>query len=336
MRRRRGKQQVLKIRKLCLLRASLEHWGGTSIPPTSAKLPTRRLCCQSRCKTRIIYQRLLLGCRRRTRNLKFPRQLHGAKRGCSLPLAGGITNLLGPVGPKAGETTGTYSTHSSSTTLMICTSGFVAVSLQGLPPWYLWLLVLFVLQRCKTSPYQQARRSLTTWPLHAVLTRLQGAYKKFDVMLLARATDSESIVKSDSEKKLLGVKCGLRAIYCAQNRTPRFSPSLMASRSRFKTNLTLRVSGPRITSVVNWNTWNITFFRSIRKPTQASAIQNTWLDTIHSLNRCCWAREPPCAGQIDRTSLTSGRLPQLPLFLHEGLTPSPARFNFAPSRPLLL
>ena len=44
------------------------------------------------------------------------------------------------------------------------------------------------------------------------------------------------------------------------------------------------------------------------KPTHATAIQHTWLDTIHTLYRCCWARKPICAEQNDSTSPPSGRL----------------------------
>ena len=51
---------------------------------------------------------------------------------------------------------------------------------------------------------------------------------------LSMATDSDSIVKPNSEEKLRCVKCGLRTKFCAQNRTPSTSSSfcsLMATRS---------------------------------------------------------------------------------------------------------
>ena len=53
-----------------------------------------------------------------------------------------------------------------------------------------------------------------------------------DVMLYAIATDSDSIVKRDSEEKLLCVKCVLRTKSFTQSRTPRTSSSLMAIRPR--------------------------------------------------------------------------------------------------------
>ena len=64
-------------------------------PLTSAKLPTRSLCCPSEHKTRILYQVLLLGSSRRTGSLKFPWQLHGAQRDFLLPLAGVRANFPG-------------------------------------------------------------------------------------------------------------------------------------------------------------------------------------------------------------------------------------------------
>ena len=124
----------MKRHKLSLKKAHLEYGGGTSIPPTSARLPTRSLCCQFGCKLGILYQGSLLRRRSGTGNLNFPRQHHGAPGDLSHPFAGGGKNLAGPGRPGAGEATGTYSTHPSSTTSENGNPGFDVVSLRGVPP----------------------------------------------------------------------------------------------------------------------------------------------------------------------------------------------------------
>ena len=48
------------------------------------------------CKTGILYQGSVLGSRRRTTNLNFPRQLHRVTRVFSFPLAGGRTSFARP------------------------------------------------------------------------------------------------------------------------------------------------------------------------------------------------------------------------------------------------
>ena len=62
-------------------------------------------------------------------------------------------------------------------------------------------------------------------------------------MLSAIATDSNSIVKPDSEKKLLCARFGLPTESCTQSRTPWSSSSLMAIRLRLTRNFSPRVSG---------------------------------------------------------------------------------------------
>ena len=211
---------------------------------------------------------------------------------------------LGPGGPRAGKATGTYSTSTSSTTSEIRTPGLNTVSLRRVPPWYNPSLVSFAVQWWKTTRSQPARRSVMTWPAYAVPTILQGAQTGLNVMLSAIATESGSIVKPDSEKKLLCVKCGLRTKSYRQSRTPRTSSSLMATRSRLTINFSPRIAGPCITSVVNWISWNNAISWP-KQTTHESAKQNAWLDTIYTLDRWWRARKPACAEQ-DRTSLRQG------------------------------
>ena len=103
MRKKNGKHRFIKRSKLSLWKTHLEYWGRVSIPTTSTRFLTRSLCCRSGCKIGILYQRSSLGKSRATGNLKFPRQLHGAPRDFSLPLAGGGTNFSGPRRTKSSQ-----------------------------------------------------------------------------------------------------------------------------------------------------------------------------------------------------------------------------------------
>ena len=159
-------------------------------------------------------------------------------------------------------------------------------------------------------------------------------------MLPGMATDSESIVKPDSEKKLLCVKYGLRTKSCTQSRTPRTCFSLMAIRSRLIKNLWLRVAEPRITSAVKWNTWNITVSRTIEnntwnfKTTCMFGYDTYFTQVLTSMetNLCRTERQ-----EVPYVRVVPRGLPQrLPLFLHKKLVFSPARFNFAPFGPPFL
>ena len=142
----------------------------------------------------------------------------------------------------------------SSATTEIHSPGLDAVLIRGVPRSYHRSLVSLAVRWRKTTQTQRLRRSLTTWPAQAVLTRLRGTYTEFDAMLSAMATDSKKLVQPDSEIKLLCVKCGLRTKSCTHSRTPCTSPFLMTNRSRFIINFSPRVAGPRVTSAVNWNT----------------------------------------------------------------------------------
>ena len=120
--------------KLSLWKAHLEHWGGTLIPFTLARLPTRGLCCQSGCKTRIFCEGSLPGSSRRTGNFKFLRQSYGAPRFLFFRLLGEERILLGSGGPRTSEVTDTYSTRPSSSTCEKRTPGLDAVWFPEVPP----------------------------------------------------------------------------------------------------------------------------------------------------------------------------------------------------------
>ena len=78
----------------------------------------------------ILYQGSPLGTSWRLGNLKFLRQLHGAPRDFSFPLAGGRSIFARPGGPRAGEATGTYPRRPVSTTTQIRTPNLDAVWLR--------------------------------------------------------------------------------------------------------------------------------------------------------------------------------------------------------------
>ena len=141
------------------------------------------------------------------------------------------------------------------------------------------------------------------------------------------------MLKPVSEKKLLCVKCGLRTKSCTQSRTPRTSSLLMATRSRLMVKSSHCVEDPRITSVVNWNTWKTQLHERMRQLTGAGATSLFGYDT-------CFIQVPTSAktslSRTERQDVTyvraapRGRPLQLPLFLHKGLVLSPARLNLAP------
>ena len=173
--------------------------------------------------------------------------------------------LLGPGEPRTGGQTGTYSTRPSSTTSDILTPGLDGDSTRGALPWCQRSLVSFVERRRRTTRSQQEHMSAITWLAEEEATTFHGAYTGLDVMLLATATDSESIVKPVSEKKFLCVKCGPRTKSCTHSRTPRTSSLSMATRSKLIVNSSPFADDPRITRVVNWNTWKTTLHEGTRQ-----------------------------------------------------------------------
>ena len=228
----------------------------------------------------------------------------------------------------------------SSKTSEFCAPVFDDVSLQGVPPWSIRLLLSFAVHQRKITRSQQAHRSFSTWPAHAVCTRLHEAYKKLNVMLSGMATNSERNVKSDSEKKLFYVKQGLRTKSCTQTMTPHTCRYDMATQSRLITNLLQGIAGPRTTSAVKRNHWNFTF------PEQ-SKIHIYNCSTAYMIGYDAFFIQvlPSSKTSISRTerqdfpyvkASPQGRPHQLQLFLNEGLVLSPARFNFAPSCPPFL
>ena len=158
-------------------------------------------------------------------------------------------------------------------------------------------------------------------------------------MLSAIATDSDNMFKPVSEKKLLCVKCGLRAKSCTQSRTPRTSSLLMATRSRLMVKSSHCVEDPRITSVVNWNTWKTQLHERMRQFTGAGTTSLFGYDTY-------FIQVPTSAktslSRTERQDVTyvraapRGRPLQLPLLSHKGLVLSPTRLNLAPPSPTLL
>ena len=141
-------------------------------------------------------------------------------------------------------------------------------------------------------------------------------------MLSAIATDSDNMLKPVSEKKLLCVKCGLRTKSCTQSRTPRTSSLLMATRSRLMVKSSHCVEDPRITSVVNWNTWKTQLHERMRQFTGAGATSLFGYDTDF-IQVPTSAKTSLC--RTERQDVTNvraaprGRPLQLPLFLHKGL-----------------
>ena len=87
------------------------------------------------------------------------------------------------------------------------------------------------------------------------------------------------MLKPVSEKKLLCVKCGLRTRSCTQSRTPRTSSLLMATQSRLMVKSSHCVEYPRITSVVNWNTWKTQLHEKMKQFTRAGATSLFGYDT---------------------------------------------------------
>ena len=61
MRHKRGEiSKIVKLQSqimqaLCLWKAHLKYWSGTTITPTPTRLPARSWCCRSRRKTRVLY-----------------------------------------------------------------------------------------------------------------------------------------------------------------------------------------------------------------------------------------------------------------------------------------
>ena len=147
--------------KLSSWKTYREYWGQTSIPTISTGLPTRSLCSQRGCKTRLLHQRLLLWNSRRTGNLKFQRHFHGAPTDFSLPLGRRRTNFARPRRTKTSKATGTYSTPASFTTSEFPTTGPDAVSLPEVLPWYNHSLVPLTVRRRKRTQSRQAHISLT-------------------------------------------------------------------------------------------------------------------------------------------------------------------------------
>ena len=158
-------------------------------------------------------------------------------------------------------------------------------------------------------------------------------------MLSAIATDSDNMVKPVSEKKFLWVKCGIRTKSCTQSRTPRTSSLLMATRSRLMVKSSHCVEDPRITSVVNWNTWKTQLHERMGKLTGVEATSLFGYDT-YFIQVPTSAKNSLCRTEWQDVTYVRaaprGPPLQLPLFLHKGLVLGPARLNLATLGPTLL
>ena len=158
-------------------------------------------------------------------------------------------------------------------------------------------------------------------------------------MLSAIATDSDNMVKPVSEKKFLCMKCGIQRKSCTQSGTPRTSSLLTATRSNLMVNSPPSVGHPRITSVVNWNTWNTEPPRRMRQFKGGKATFLIGYDT-YFIQMPTSAKTSLCRTEWqDITYVRAaprGRPLQLPLFLHKRLVLSPGRLNLATPGPILL
>ena len=158
-------------------------------------------------------------------------------------------------------------------------------------------------------------------------------------MLSAIATDSDNMAERVSEKKFLCVKCGLRTKSCTHSRTPCTSFLLMATRSWLMVNSSPCAGVPRITSVVNWNTWNTELHRRIShfKGVEATSLigYDTYFIQVPTSPKTSLSRTERQDVTYVRAA-SRGRPLQLPLFLHQGLVLSPARLNIARPDPALL
>ena len=200
----------------------------------------------------VFYQGSPLGISRKTGVLKFPRQLPGAPRGFSFPLAGRRTKFARPRRTKSRRS----NWHIFDPPLFH--------DIWNSHPWP-WCCV--APRGAAMIPSLTGVLGSATAQENPVLTRRQVSYDLTCACCLSNTPrgknrtwsdaigdgrDSDRIVKLDSDKKLLCVKCGLRTKSCTQNRTPLISSSLMATRSKLTINFSPGVAAPRITSAVNW------------------------------------------------------------------------------------
>ena len=145
MRRKRG--QISKIDQLqktiingqvkqvlCLWKAHLKYWSSTTITPTPTRLPARSWCCKADAKLGSSTKDRLGGLAGGLEISNLRGNFTGLRVIFLFLLLEGEQILLGPGEPRAGGTTGTYSTRPSSTTSDILTPGLDAVSLRGVPP----------------------------------------------------------------------------------------------------------------------------------------------------------------------------------------------------------
>ena len=98
--------------------------------------------------------------------------------------------------------------------------------------------------------------SAMIWTDDPLSTFDHGAWSELLVMLSEIAAASHSIATPVSEKKLHCVKTGSLTKSWTHNRTPPTTSSFITTRSKFTVNLSPDVTSPRMTSAVDWKTWN--------------------------------------------------------------------------------
>ena len=245
---------------MSLWKAHLEYWGGTSISLTSTRLPRRSLCCKSGFKNQILDKVSLLGNSWRTENRNFPRQLHGAARGFSFPLAEREINFVGPRRTKSRQCNWHilddplfHNIWSSHPWPWCCFNSMVATMIPSLTDFF-------------GSATAQDNPIPTSTQINHDLTCACCPYK---TPRSVNGTWRDAI--GDGHRLREHCQAGLREeISLCKVRAPNkilcTCSFLMVTQSRLIINDSPWVAGPRITSAFNWNTWNITVFWAIESP----------------------------------------------------------------------
>ena len=129
MRKKNGKQRIIKGSKLALWKMHLDYWGGTSIPTTSLDFPREACSVRADAKREPSNKDRFREIAEVLEISNFPGHFKGLQEIFSFCLLGEELISLGPGGPRTGEENGTYSTSLFSMTCEIHISGLDAVSL---------------------------------------------------------------------------------------------------------------------------------------------------------------------------------------------------------------
>ena len=299
--------------------------------------PTRSLCCQRRRKIRNLHRALLVGCRRATGNLKFPRQHHRAPRNLPLPLAGGRTNPAGPSGTKSRRS----NWHILNAPLF-----------NDIRNLHLWPCCCFdpkgaIMIPSLTSTFGTETAQDNPIPTSTQITHdLTCACRPHQTQRSIDGTRCDAISNGHrlrqhcqaglwEETPLCKVRAPNKVLLTEQHATHSFFLN-----GDTIINLSPQVAGPRITSAVNWNTWNNTVSWAKGnntwkcKTTCKIGYDTIFLQVVTSTETNLCRTKGQGVPYVKATP--RGPPLQLPLFLHKRLVFSPARFNFAPYGPPLL